>query len=246
MDIPFILYCIAVCGFAAFTHGSIGLGFPMLATPLLSIFTDVETAIIITLIPNILINYLSIKSEGAFLAALKQHFDLILLTALGSVIGTLILLQVAPGLSKLLLALIILVYLLSQTFSLKMKWIESYPAASRLLFGIVSGVFGGLTNVMAPVLIIYLLESKQNKKDIVQSTNLCFLFGKLAQLSVFVTNAKVTTTHLSVSGVITISVCVALYYGFKLKSRISEQGYRQALKLLLSAMVVLLIGQVLL
>jgi hypothetical protein len=37
--------------FAAFIHGSIGFGFPMVATPLLALITDIQTAIILTLIP---------------------------------------------------------------------------------------------------------------------------------------------------------------------------------------------------
>ena len=62
--------------FAALFHGSIGTGFPMIATPLLALMTDIQTAIILTLVPTVLVNVVSIVSEGNTLNAIKQHFQL--------------------------------------------------------------------------------------------------------------------------------------------------------------------------
>jgi len=64
--------------FAAFIHGSVGLGFPMVATPLLALFTDIQTAIIVTLIPSLLTNLISIKSEGDILPASRRYLSLAL------------------------------------------------------------------------------------------------------------------------------------------------------------------------
>jgi len=79
---------------AAFIHGSIGFGFPMVATPLLALFTDLQTAIVLTLIPTLLVNLISIISEGNILLASRRHLSLALLAMLGSAIGTQILLFV--------------------------------------------------------------------------------------------------------------------------------------------------------
>lgn len=59
---------------AGFVHGTIGLGFPMIATPLLALLTDVETAILITLIPTTLINIISIIPAGNWIAAIKDSY----------------------------------------------------------------------------------------------------------------------------------------------------------------------------
>ena len=47
-----ILLCV-ITAVSALVHGSIGFGFPMLSTPLIALFTDVQTAIMLTVIPNI-------------------------------------------------------------------------------------------------------------------------------------------------------------------------------------------------
>ena len=42
----------AIMLLAGLIHGTLGLGFPLVATPLLALFTDVRTAILITLLPR--------------------------------------------------------------------------------------------------------------------------------------------------------------------------------------------------
>ncbi len=236
-------YFIIVCGFAAFVHGSIGFGFPMLSTPLLALATDVQTAILLTLVPNIFVNVSSIKSEGHFFQALQTHYKLVLLTAVGSLLGTLILLNFESEFYRAILAAVILLYLASDSFNVRLKWIRDFPRLSKISFGLTSGMLGGLTNVMAATLLIYSLETDQSKKDIIQSTNMCFLFGKIVQILLFAVNAKFTPQNTSASLWVVFAVLVFLPLGFKLKSYISEKGYKKLIKALLFCIAIALLGQ---
>ena len=84
-SLELLIFAGIISFFAAFIHGSIGLGFPIVATALLALFTDIQTAIILTLIPNILANIVSIKSEGSILVASRRYLSFALLVMLGSV-----------------------------------------------------------------------------------------------------------------------------------------------------------------
>ncbi len=137
---------------AALIHGSIGFGFPMVATPLLALVTDMQTAILLTLIPTILVNLVSIFSEGDMAAALRRHYLLALLAVFGSAIGTLILIFTQADIFKVVLAAAILIYLFADKIKLNLRWIRRYPLSAKCLFGISAGVLGGLTKVMAPPL----------------------------------------------------------------------------------------------
>ena len=167
---------------SSLVHGTVGFGFPMLATPLLAMVTDMKTAILYIAIPTLLINLISIYSEGDFLQALKRFFPLAIIGMIGSAIGTQILIYSNSEIFKLLLALSIFLYLFLQKFKIQMSWVQERKKLSMVVFGLVAGIIGGLTNVMASILIIYSLESKHTKKEIIQSTNLCFLFGKIIQI----------------------------------------------------------------
>ena len=216
----------------------------MVATPLLALFTDIQTAIVLTFIPTLLVNLISIASEENILLATRRHFSLALFAMLGRAVGTQIMLSVNSDIFKGLLGFVIIIYLLVEKTKLKLSWIRLYPRLSKLTFGVSAGLVGGLTNVMAPVLIIYSLESKHSKIEIVQASNLCFLFGKIIQIFLFTLNDKFTLNELSTSTVMLIVSSIGLYVGIALKKKINEGVYRKIIRALLFTLAAVLLIQV--
>jgi uncharacterized membrane protein YfcA len=228
---------------AAILHGSIGFGFPLVATPIIALFTDMQTAVFFTLIPTLLVNIVSIKSEANFLKVLKTFFPFALLSTVGSLIGTILLIQFNSDFFKLLLALSILFYLFMPKLNDKNNFIQQHPKKSMGLFSIGAGLVGGLTNAMAPVLIMYSVESKLTKSQTIQLSNLCFLFGKITQLLVFSLFASVSFAEVSFSLSTLLAVALALFIGIKVKKRINAKQYQVVIKSLLFIMAVMLVGQ---
>ena len=72
MEIDFILLLVVIILGSSIVHGSIGFGFGMIATPLVALTTDLQTAITYILIPTMVVNIISISSEGKFFEALKE------------------------------------------------------------------------------------------------------------------------------------------------------------------------------
>jgi len=250
MLFSFDIILISACIFflAALVHGSIGFGFPMVATPLLALIMDIQSAIIITLIPTLLMNIITVASEAhyniqAFIDAFKRHYLLATYALIGTVFGTLVLIYSNSELFKVLLAFAILIYLVSDQIKLNMPWLAHYPRSAKLIFGLSAGLLGGLTNVMAPVLIIYSLELKKSKQDIIQASNICFLFGKVTQISLFTFSAKFTLNELSISSLMFIVSAVAIALGIQIKKRIKIEIYIKLLKLLLFSLAMIILIQ---
>ncbi|MDP7583459.1 MAG: sulfite exporter TauE/SafE family protein [SAR324 cluster bacterium] len=246
MDFSFevLIFIAVVFLLAAFIHGSIGFGFPMVTTPLLALFTDIQTAIVLTLIPTLLVNIISIISEGNILVAVRRHFLLALLAMLGSAVGTQILLTVNSDIFKVLLGVVIIIYLFAEKIKLKLSWIREHPKFSKFIFGLSAGIIGGLTNVMAPVLIIYSLESKYSKSDTVQASNLCFLLGKIIQIVLFIINGKFSLNEFSTSSAMFIVTSIALYGGIAVRNKIKGKAYQKILRFLLFLLAIILLIQV--
>ena len=118
---------------------------------------------------------------------------------IGSAIGTQILIYSSSEFFKLLLAISIFFYLAIQKFKFEMKWVNEKPTFSIIFFGLVAGIIGGLTNVMSMILIIYSLEAKHTRKEVIQSANFCFLFGKLVQVIIFTLHGSFTQEVLNAS-----------------------------------------------
>ena len=229
---------------AAFVHGSIGLGFPMVATPLLALFTDIQTAIILTVIPSLLTNLISIRSEGGILPAARRYLLLGASVMAGSAFGTQILIYTGSEIFKALLAAAIIMYLVAERVKLTLSWVAGNRRFSQAAFGVSAGILGGLTNVMAPVLIIYTLESNHSKSDTIRALNFCFLLGKMTQLILFAGNGKFTPGTLAVSASMFFAASLALYGGINLRQKIKAETFRHILKAVLLFLAALLLYQV--
>ena len=242
-SIEFLIVFSIIIFFSSLVHGSIGFGFPMIATPLLAMVTDMKTAILYIAIPTLLINLISIYSEGNFLQAVKKFYPLALIGMIGSAIGTQILIYSSSELFKLLLAFSIFLYLFIQNFKIKIHWIREKKVLSMMVFGLTAGIIGGLTNVMASILIIYSLESKHTKKEVIQSTNLCFLFGKVIQIVLFTLHGSFNQELLTISFNSLVVVAVAMFIGLKVKDKIPQESYKKVVKIVLFLIACVLVFQ---
>lgn len=243
MEFEFIILLCIILFFASLVHGSIGFGFPIISTPLIALSTDMQTAIIYTLIPTLLVNIISIKSEGTITEAFKKFWLLALYTSIGSAVGTLLLIYFHSDIFKLLLALMILFYLALGFIKFEMSWVKQKARLSQSFFGIVSGVLGGLTNAMSPILIIYTLESKFSKKEVIQAFNVCFLTGKIIQISIFCLSSAFTFKEFSISSFSIIFVLIAFILGMKLKKLINAELYKKIIKVILFIIAMMLLWQ---
>lgn len=243
MEYEFLIILSIILFSASLIHGSIGFGFPMIATPLLALTTDIQTAIIYTLIPTLLVNIVSIYSEGNFLTALKRFYPLALIAMLGSAVGTQILIYSNSEVFKQLLAFAILLYLVIDKIHFNLTWIYENPKSSRNIFGFGAGLLAGLTNAMAPILIIYTLESKFSKSEIIQASNICFLFGKIIQIVLFSVASVFTYSEVQDSFVTLIFVALALFLGVKIKKFLDATLYKKVIKTLLFIISLVLIYQ---
>ncbi|CAM3554295.1 sulfite exporter TauE/SafE family protein [Arcobacter aquimarinus] len=243
LNLDFLIIISFIIFVSALVHGTIGFGFAILATPLLAMVTDMKTAILYIAIPTLFINLISIYSEGNFFQAVKKFYPLALMGMIGSAIGTQILIYSSSELFKLLLAFSILLYLFIQKFKIEMKWIRQKKKLSMVVFGLLAGIVGGLTNVMGSILIIYSLESKHSKKDIIQSTNLCFLFGKIIQIILFAIHGSFNEELLIVSFSTLIVVVIAMIVGLNIKDKIPQEIYKKVIKLVLFLMASFLVYQ---
>lgn len=230
--------------FAGLVHGTLGLGFPLVATPLLALFTDVRTAILITLLPTASVNVVSILRGGRWSESIGRFWPLAAYAVIGGIAGTQLLVSSDPAPFKLLLAGLVLLYLFaSRASAFRMQWASDHMALSMLIFGVIAGLAAGTTNVMVPILIIYTLELGLERTAMVQVFNLCFLSGKLTQIGVFAVAGLLTADLLLATAPLAAVGVGALFAGMALRDRIPTGIYKKIVRQVLLLLALLLIGQ---
>ena len=236
---------VLIAVFAGFVHGSIGLGFPLLSTAMLSTFIDLRTAILITLIPTVAVNIFSIVKGGNWRESIGRFWPLALWCLVGSVVGAWVIVYSDPTPFKLLLALLIFLYLAADRSSRKLlSGIVRFPRVSQLGFGLTAGFAAGSTNTMVPILVIYSLESGWAKTVMIQVFNMCFFSGKAAQLAVFSASGNFTLQIAVATLPIAAVAAGALYAGQIVQSKINIHLFRKIIKLVLLVLGIILTLQV--
>jgi uncharacterized membrane protein YfcA len=240
--IPFLV-CVAATGFAAVVHGAVGIGFPLIATPFLALFTDVRTAILTLVLPTLVLNVAALISSRPFSNRIGRFWPLGVYGIIGSFLGTQLLVVFPAQWFRPLLALLLIFYLNTQRIGPVFSWTGTRPQFAMALFGMAAGLAGGTVNVMLPVLVIFALELNLSKTDMIQVFNFCFFLGKLTQGAVFCTKGLFTGQILAQSILLSLWVLSVSLLSLRVRDRIDTATYRKWLKIVLAVMAGMLILQ---
>ncbi len=244
LPLALVLVACAIVFLAGLVHGTLGFGFPMVATPLLALVTDVRSAILLTLLPTIAVNIPSILHGGRWRESLGAHWPLVPYILLGTVLGTQVLMVTDPGPFRLLLAGMIVLYLLpNRPGGHHLERLARHRQLGYLAFGLAAGFSAGTVNVMVPLLVIFTLELGMATTAMVQLFNLCFMSGKVAQLTTFGVAGVIDMSLFTGTLPLVVAAGAALWLGMRLRARIDAASYRRWLRHALALVAALLCGQ---
>ncbi|MGB5200861.1 MAG: sulfite exporter TauE/SafE family protein [Sedimenticolaceae bacterium] len=223
------LLFIAVSLLAAFVHGAFGFGFPVLSTPLLAFGFDLRTAILLTLVPTVSINLVSILTERHWREALRNYWPIPTFTIVGSFLGTQVLLEVEPEPFRMLLAVMMIGYLVSEHLH-RGEQVVQVPRWGMALFGLLLGLFAGVVNIFSPLVVVYALYTQMPATLMVATFNLSFITSKSGQILGFVSHGAfdLQTVGLTLLGLPLI--LGALWLGIRIRKRVDVETYRGMLR----------------
>jgi uncharacterized membrane protein YfcA len=244
LDWPLIIAILSIMLFAGLVHGTLGLGFPMVATPMLAVFFDVRTAILITLLPTVAVNLASIWNSRNSLDSVRRFSLLIGFVLPGSLVGAYILAIADPAPFRLALAGLIFLYLWTNISGrLPRQWLVANVMLAMALFGFSAGFAAGTTNVMVAILIVFFLSLEVPRISMVPVLNACFLVGKISQIVVLSLTGLVTFTLLYETLPLALAAVLALFIGQRIREKIAVEVYRRILHGLLVILAGVLIVQ---
>jgi uncharacterized membrane protein YfcA len=227
--------------FAAFVKGVTGLGFPLIATPMVALLLDIRTAVTILILPNLLMDSAQVIRGGFPYDVFRRFAGLIAPTIIGVFLGTMVLVKLPLWMLNFCLGVLVVVFVFSS--ALRFDFTIS-PRAEKVLgpvCGFISGILNGMTNAAGPALAIYLYSLKLEKRTFVKSISTIFVTTKITQL------VAISTWNLLNWHTITLSIQVSLftlagfYAGMKIQDRINQQTFNRGLTVLLFLIGVILI-----
>ncbi len=236
-----IAWIILVTMLAGYIQGLLGVGYPMLATPLLSLMMDLRTAVIVTVPTIMFLSAYLIFRGGNLRESVARFWYMPLCMVVGALIGARIFLSVDPSWLLLALGLALLLYV-------ALDWLgrANFPGARRVLHpgAVLCATLAGITeaaiNVGGPFLLIWCLVMGLAPVTLIQVLNLCFLTGKTTQL-IALTAGGIPPIAWIAAAPLAIAALLPFRLGIRMREHADVVAYRRWLRAFLSLMALLMI-----
>lgn len=233
-----------VLAFSGMVQGALGLGFPMLATPMIAAVTDMRTAVILVLLPCVATTVTNIVLSGRFLPTLRRYWFMPLCMLAGAGVGARLFVAFPAFPYALLLSGVILLYLyLDHLGRVEWAFVSQHRMAAGVGFGLLAGLSEGTANIAAPPLLIYLFSLNLDRMTFVQVLNMCFTVGKPTQMTILTLEGGVTWMQWAMTMPYAMIATAAAVYGIKIRDRIDALSYRRWLLRLLFVIALVLVIQ---
>jgi uncharacterized membrane protein YfcA len=219
---------VAAVAVAAFVKGAIGFGFPTIATPILALVTDVRTAVVVLLVPNMVMDGIQIARRPGALAAARRQAPVILSGVLGLVVGTHFLVRISQRGLQVILGLVILAAVGLGLARPEWRLPAHFERPVGPAVGLFAGVLGGVTNVFGAPIALYYAAIGLGKVEFVRAVAITFLTWKASQFGavwqVGLMEARLFEVSLGATGV----GLAAFALGLRVQDRVHPQTFNRA------------------
>jgi uncharacterized membrane protein YfcA len=218
-----------------------GMGLPLIAIPIASLFVDVDDAIVVIAFPNMLANAFLAGRERSSYAETRDLPTLAIAGVVGAVAGTLLLVNIPE--TPLVVAVIVAILGYVVLFFAHPEFRVGPTQSKRLapIVGGVAGVFQGAVGISGPIVGSWIHSYRLARgAHILSVTSLFFITG-LAQLVVLIGSGELSG-RVAATLLACIPVFAAIPIGTRLRNSVSVRGFDLAIvgMLCVSAVALLL------
>lgn len=240
-----LLLIVVVTLAGSFIKSVTGMGYPLVAVPILSLVIDVETAVVVVSLPNTAANLaLNLDARGSRDEA--RDLPVLVLTSIAfAVVGTLVLVE-APE-KPLLLGLATTVLLFVVQF-LRTPELQLAPATTRRwapVAGAVSGFSQGAVGVSGPLVAMWFHGYRLSKNAYVYSITALFLVSGGTQAVVLLVDGRFDRDRWLAAGLAFVATFAVMPLGTRLRHRLAGPTFERLVILLVAASGVSLVVQAL-
>jgi uncharacterized membrane protein YfcA len=220
---------------AGFLKGIIGVGMPVVALPLLSLFIDVKSAAMLLTMPLIFSNLPQALEGGQTGRCLVQLMPVILGMIPGLFLGVRILLALDADVAKMIAGLVLMgvggVTLFTPTLRLQSRLV--LPAG--ITFGFFGGILGGIAAMPGPLVFIFLLAKGLHGKAFTKEASL-YLVVSAGLLAILLTASRqFSWLDVSVSTAAMVPVVFGMVAGQHMRDKIAPETFKKLVLIAVTA-----------
>ncbi|WP_333828627.1 sulfite exporter TauE/SafE family protein [Pararhodobacter sp.] len=223
----FALACV-VTFFSGFVKGAVGFAMPLIMISAFSSFMPPDLALAALILSVLTTNVHQSLRFGFSLArdSAVKYWRLIVTTCLGIVISAPFVVYLPQQLLFALLGVPVMGFALMQLSGWKPVIQPRHRNGAEYTLGMIGGLYGGISGIWGPPVIVYLLAINTEKTEMVRVLGVVFMIGAFVLTAAHLGSGVLNAVTLPFSAVLVIPAALGMWLGFQLQDRLDAERFR--------------------
>ena len=211
---------------AGLLKGVIGVGMPVVALPLLSLFIDIKSAAMLLSMPLIFSNLPQALEGGKIGRCLMQLMPVILSMIPGLFLGVRVLLAVDANVAKIIAGLVLMGVAGVTLLAPKLQNQPRLVLPTGITFGFFGGLLGGIAAMPGPLVFIFLLAKGLRGQAFTKEASL-YLVASAGLLAILLTASRqFSWLDVAVSTAAMLPVVLGMHLGQHMRDKIAPETFK--------------------
>jgi len=214
---------------AGFVKGAVGFAMPLIMIAAFSSFMPPDvalSALILSVLSTNLHQSLRFGWSAAWASA-RKYRRLIILTCLGIVISAPFVVWLPQRVMLGLLGVPVMGFALMQLSGWNPTIAPRWRNPAEYGLGLVGGLYGGISGIWGPPLIVYLLALRVDKAEMVRVMGVVFLIGAVVLAGAHVTTGVLNAITAPFSAALMLPAAAGMWLGFRMQDRLDPVRFRR-------------------
>ncbi len=226
----------AVTGAAGFVKGAVGFAKPMIMMSAFGSFLTGEQALALLILPTVVTNVAQALRWGAAEAwgSVRKYRLHIAMLVIFIPVSAHFVRAIPQGFMYGLLGLPIFAFALAQLTGRNLAIRIEHRRRAEAGLGIIGGLYGGISGIWGPPLLVLLLSTGAGKSETVRVQGVVFLIGAVILLGAHLTSGVLNAQTLPLSALMVVPAAFGMWLGLRLHDRLDPLRFRRWTLILLA------------
>lgn len=235
LSAPAFAAALAIALFAGLVKGAVGFAMPMIMVSAFSAFLPPDLALAGLILPTLVTNLSQAFRQGWAPArqTVALYWRILLATMVFILISSGFVHALPQRLFLLLLGVPITLFALAQLAGRNLALRLEHRARAEWVLGAIGGLYGGVSGIWGPPLLVYLLSIGADKRETVRVQGVVFLIGAVVLLLAHLHSGVLTPERAAFSLALVVPAQIGQTLGALLQDRLDQRRFRRWTQVLL-------------
>lgn len=236
LSAPTFWAAMAVTLFAGYVKGAVGFAMPMIMMAAFSSFLPPELALAGLILPTFITNLTQATRHGLALAikTTRAYWRFLTVTVVFIAISSAFVHVIPQRVFLALLGVPITVFALLQLAGRNLALKLEHRNRAEWILGAIGGLYGGVSGIWGPPLLVYLLSIKADKRETVRVQGVVFLIGAFVLLLAHVHSGVLNAQTAAFSLALALPGQIGQIVGNRMQDRLDQAQFRRWTQVLMA------------